>query len=66
MKHPGNTTSLLIAQVEPPQKMDGGDYFYRTHAPGIAMAQEEGVYVVNLTSQHPLSACPVHRKDCVY
>jgi len=52
MKHPGNTISLLIAQVEPPQMMDGGDYFYRTHAPGIAMAQEEGVYVVNLTSQH--------------
>ncbi len=52
MKYPGNTTSLLIAQVEPPQKMDGGDYFYRTYAPGIAMAQEEGVYVVNLTNQH--------------
>ena len=52
MKHPGNTTSLLIAQVEPPQKTDGGDYFYRTHAPGIAMAQEEGVYVVNLMNQH--------------
>lgn len=52
MKHPGNTTSLFIAQIEPPQKMGGGDYFYRTHAPGIAMAQEEGVYVVNLTSQH--------------
>ncbi len=52
MKQFGNTTSLLIAQVEPPQRMDGGDYFYRTYAPGIAMAQEEGVYVVNLTNQH--------------
>ncbi len=52
MKQLGNTTSLLIAQVEPPQKTDGGDYFYRTHAPGIAMAQEGGVYVVNLTNQH--------------
>jgi glycosyltransferase involved in cell wall biosynthesis len=52
MKQLGNTTSLLIAQVEPPQKMDGGDYFYRTYAPGIAMAQEEGVYVANLTNQH--------------
>lgn len=43
---------LLIAQVEPPQKSDGGDYFHRTHAPGTAMAQEEGVYVVNLTNEH--------------
>lgn len=52
MKPHGNKTSLLIAQVEPPQKLDGGDYFYRTHAPGIAMAQEEGVYVINLMNQH--------------
>ena len=44
--------SLLIAQVEPPQQEEGGDYYYRTHAPGIAMAQEEGVYVINLTNVH--------------
>jgi tetratricopeptide (TPR) repeat protein len=43
---------ILIAQVDPPSKTDGGDYFYRTHAPGVAMAQEDEVYVVNLTSQH--------------
>ncbi len=52
MKQLGKTTSLLVAQVEPPQKIDGGDYLYRTHEPGIAMAQEEGIYVVNLTNQH--------------
>lgn len=43
---------LLIAQVEPPQKLEGGDYFYRAYAPGIAMAQEDEVYVINLTNDH--------------
>ncbi len=43
---------LLIAQVEPPQNVDGGDYFYRTHAPGVAMAADDGVYVINITNQH--------------
>ena len=46
---------MIIAQVEPPHMAYGGDYFYRTHAPGMAMAQEEGIYVVNLTSQHRMS-----------
>ena len=44
--------SLLIVQVEPPQQEEGGDYYYRTYAPGIAMAQEEGVYVIDLTNVH--------------
>lgn len=44
--------NLLIAQVEPPQTADGGDYYYRTYAPGIAMAREEGVWVINLTNVH--------------
>ena len=43
---------LLIAQIEPPHTTEGGDYYYRTHTPGLAMAHEDGVYVVNLTSQH--------------
>lgn len=43
---------LLIAQIEPPQEGDGGDYFYRTHAPGTAMAQDEDVFVVNATNVH--------------
>lgn len=47
-----NNKPMLIVQVEPPQKTDGGDYFYRTHAPGIAMAQEEDVFVVNATNVH--------------
>lgn len=52
MKHYENNVPLLIAQVEPPQHEGSGDYFYRTHAPGIAMAQEDGVHVINITNQH--------------
>jgi tetratricopeptide (TPR) repeat protein len=43
---------MLIAQVEPPQEKEGGDYYYRTLAPGLAMAEQDGVYVVNLTNVH--------------
>jgi tetratricopeptide (TPR) repeat protein len=43
---------VLIVQIEPPQNTDGGDYYYRTHAPGVAMTQQEGVYVINLTNEH--------------
>ncbi len=52
MVHSENNNPLLIVQVEPPQDVDSGDYFYRTHAPGIAMAQDDGVYVINITNQH--------------
>ncbi len=47
-----NDIPLLIVQVEPPQHEGSGDYFYRTHAPGIAMAQNDGVHVINITNQH--------------
>jgi len=43
---------LLIVQVEPSQQEDGGDYYYRTYAPGLAMAREKGVYVINLMNVH--------------
>jgi tetratricopeptide (TPR) repeat protein len=46
------TMPSLIAQIEPPHAAGGGDHFYRAYAPGLAMAQVEGVYVVTLTSQH--------------
>lgn len=42
---------FLIAQNEPPLS-DGGDYYYRTHAPGLAMSEIDGVYVINLTNDH--------------
>ena len=52
MKNTENNIPLLIAQVEPPQNEGSGDYFYRTHAPGIAMAQDDSVRVINITNQH--------------
>jgi len=50
MRYTKNKVPLLTMQVEPPHMADGGDYFYRTHAPGIAMAQEAGIFVVNTTN----------------
>lgn len=44
--------NVLIAYIEPPQQEEGGDYYYRTWAPGVAMAEEEGVCVINLTNVH--------------
>lgn len=44
--------NILIAYIEPPQQEKGGDYYYRTWAPGVAMAEEEGVCVINLTNVH--------------
>lgn len=51
-KHIECKNPILIVQIEPPQTANGGDYYYRTHAPGIAMAREDGVYVINTTSEH--------------
>ena len=47
-----DNSTLLVVQVEPPQQEDGGDYYYRTYAPGLAMAREKGIYVINLTNVH--------------
>jgi glycosyltransferase involved in cell wall biosynthesis len=43
---------MLIAQLESPHNTRAGDWFYRTHAPGRAMAAEEGVFVVDFTNVH--------------
>ena len=43
---------ILVAQVDTPQDETTGDFYYRTYAPGVAMAQCEGVYVINLTNIH--------------
>ena len=43
---------LLIPQIESPQREEGGDYYYRTHAPGFAMSTEEGISVISLTNVH--------------
>lgn len=43
---------MLIAQIEPPHNTRAGDWFYRTHAPGRALAALDGVCVVDLTNVH--------------
>ncbi len=43
MDHIENKIPMIIVQVEPPQNAGSSDYFYRTHAPGIALAQDDGV-----------------------
>lgn len=58
-----NRQPILIAQVEPPQNEEGGDYYYRTLAPGGAMAREEGVYVINLTNVHCKKEQIMHTAD---
>ncbi|HEX4474756.1 MAG TPA: methyltransferase domain-containing protein, partial [Polyangiaceae bacterium] len=44
--------SLLIAQLDAMHQSRGGDWYYRTFAPGRAMAALEGVYVVNVDQAH--------------
>jgi glycosyltransferase involved in cell wall biosynthesis len=43
---------MLIAQLEPPHATRGGDWFYRTDAPGRAMAGHDGVFVLDATNLH--------------
>jgi hypothetical protein len=46
------TQGMLIAQVEPPHVTRDGDWYYRTFAPGLAMAEHEDVHVVDLNNTH--------------
>ena len=43
---------MLIAQLDALHRSRGGDWYYRTFAPGRAMAGAPGVYVVNLDQGH--------------
>jgi hypothetical protein len=43
---------LLIAQIDTAQDETTGDFYYRTYAPGIGMAECGEVYVLNLTYAH--------------
>ncbi len=49
-----NSSPLLIAQVDVAQNESGGDFYYRTYAPGAGMAHCDGIYVVNLVNVHRL------------
>jgi 2-polyprenyl-3-methyl-5-hydroxy-6-metoxy-1,4-benzoquinol methylase/glycosyltransferase involved in cell wall biosynthesis len=44
--------SWLIAQLDAMHRSRGGDWYYRTFAPGRAMAGLDGVYVVNVDQAH--------------
>ena len=56
---------MLIAQVDPPHATRGGDWFYRTFAPGRAMATADGVYVVNLDQVHRKRDLVLEQADVV-
>jgi 2-polyprenyl-3-methyl-5-hydroxy-6-metoxy-1,4-benzoquinol methylase len=43
---------LLIAQLDAMHRSRGGDWYYRTFAPGRAMAELPNVYVVNVDQTH--------------
>ena len=43
---------LLIAQLDAMHRSRGGDWYYRTFAPGRAMAELPNVYVVNVDQAH--------------
>jgi len=45
---------MLIAQIEPPQRIENGDFYRLSYAPRVCMALREGVYVVNLTGENRL------------
>lgn len=45
---------VLIAQVDSPQLENTGDFYYRTYAPGIGMAQCDGAYSLSCTNVHRL------------
>ncbi len=58
-----NDSPLLVVQVDVPQEENTGDYYYRAYAPGIGMAQCEGVYTLNLTNVHRMKHELMRRAD---
>lgn len=56
---------LLIAQIDPPHLTEGGDWYYRTHAPGRMMAELDGVYVVNFDNIHHAKLPLLEQADVV-
>ncbi len=55
--------SLFIAQLDAMHRSRGGDWYYRTFAPGRAMAELDGVYVVNVDQTHRRLPQIVERVD---
>jgi hypothetical protein len=57
------SSPLLIAQIDIPQNESGGDFYYRTYAPGVAMARSENIYVVDLVNVHRLKDSVMQEAD---
>lgn len=53
----------LIAQLDAMHQSRGGDWYYRTFAPGQAMAALPGVYVVNVDQAHRKLPVILERAD---
>ena len=53
----------LIAQLDAMHASRGGDWYYRTFAPGRALSALDGVYVVNLDLSHRMLSSIVERAD---
>ena len=54
---------LFIVQIDVPQDESTGDYYYRSYAPGIGMAQCESIYTLNLTNVHRMKHELMRRAD---
>ncbi len=56
---------MLIVQIEPAHVTRGGDWYYRTHSPGSALAAHDDVHVVDLTNVHRKRDLLLDRADLV-
>ncbi len=54
---------LLIAQMNSPQDENTGDFYYRTYAPAVGMAQCENVQTISLTNIHRLKQIVMREAD---
>ncbi len=54
---------LLVVQLDAMHQSRGGDWYYRTFAPGRALASLDGVYVVNVDQAHRRLPAIVERAD---
>jgi len=55
--------SWLIAQLDAMHRSRGGDWYYRTFAPGRALAELDGVHVVSVDQAHRRLAMILERAD---
>jgi len=61
--HGSPESPLLIAQMDSPQDENTGDFYYRTYAPAVGMAQCENVRTISLTNIHRLKQIVMREAD---